>query len=219
MPPPAAAFCVGHLLTRALVIPIAAALLLVGSACDAPQEASPLPDPAGPGEGWVDGGGLLVPPLGAVLTVSGADPDGRRVYTVTLGDELTCDRQREHDVAVEAANDRWLEDADHEALQQAIDDADRALFPPGTWTLRLDLGRRDDPSAALPLAEVRLFAERRTDGEPDAEFTAESPGVVEFEGSEGRIAAELGFGALWTGSAVTEGYFDFSVGFDALGCG
>lgn len=194
------------------------ALLALLAGCDDPVPTySPL-DPPGPGEGWVDGGGLIVPPLGALLAVSGADSDGLRVYSVALGDALDCAAQRAYDDAVEAANERWIEDGDHDALLAAIAAADRALYPAGTWKLHLDLGRRAGPTEDLPLGDVRLFGERRTDDGVDAEFTADAAGVESFEGSAARAAGVLDFGASWTGDAVDDGYFEFRVAFDAPTC-
>ncbi len=193
-------------------------LLAVLVGCDSPQPASPVYDPAGPWEAWVDGGALLVPPLGAVLTVSGADPDGLRVYVVTMGEGLDCGRQLEHDLAVGAANQQWIIDGDHDALLAAIDAADQTLFPPGTWMLRLDLGRRASGEDALVVADIRLFAERRTEDGVDIEITAEFPGVESFEGDSERAFGQLGFGAAWIGPGADDAYHEFTIGFDARLC-
>jgi hypothetical protein len=193
-------------------------LLVALFGCDTQQSSTSMHDAAEPGEGWVDGGGLLMPPLGATLSVSGADQDGLRLWLVSLGERLDCDSQREHDAAVEAANEAWLVDGDHEALQAAIAAADVALFPPGTWMLRLDLGRRQSAVDSLNVDDVRLFGERRSDDGVDLEFTSQGPGVDAFDSSDSHAAGQLGFGAVWTGEPVEDGYYDFTLGFDARVC-
>lgn len=193
-------------------------MLVLLASCDAPDGGTPVYEDADPGEAWVDGGGLLVPPLGALLSVSGADGEGLRVWTVSLGEDLTCARQLEHDLAVEAANQQWIQDGDHAALQEGIDAADRALYPVDTWRIRIDLGRRAEGTDPLEVEDIRLFGELRGSDAPDAEVDGQSPGVLAFDGTDTHAAGQLGFGATWVGPAVRDDYYEFVVGFDASVC-
>ncbi len=193
-------------------------LVLALCGCDLPGSGTPPHAPAGPDEGWVDGGGVLVPPMGVILSVSGADQDGLRVWTVSFGEQLDCGTQLEHDLTVEAANAQWTQDGDVDALQEAIAAADRALYPAGTWKMRLDLGRRASGEDPLVVNDIRLFAERRTADGVDVEVTAAAPDVENFDGDEQRAAGTLEFGSAWTGDGLEDDYYEFEIGFDATFC-
>jgi hypothetical protein len=199
----------------AVLLPLLLAALV---GCEAPPASPPTGQVAAPGEAWFDGGPIAVPPLRALLRISDADEDGLRGYVVYMGEEQTCAGRLEYDLAVDDAFEKFPDDEDDDALDAALDAATYALYPAGTWRLRLDLGRRATSSDDLPLDDISLFAERRTEESFDIVFTAGSPDTTAFTGGDGHAAGEMEFGANWLGPAGDQEHHEFQIGFNAGVC-